>query len=152
MIRISFTAKRALAGHAADDFVTLTFSAAEPLVPSYKIRRDVQRSLSNRRETLLHSTYRSWSITTEPVQGAKLDLIEEFLQAVADGSTFDFEPYWMVGADPADADAAETRLRTAPSVTAVLESEQYDLTLVIGNGNGGADDWYSVSFVVEEAA
>lgn len=151
MIRIVFTATRALAGHAIGDQVTLTFSAAEPLTAGRKVVRDVQKSLSGRRETLLHNGLREWDITTEPVQGDKLDLIEEFLQAVEDGSTFEFQPYWTFGADGADLDTSETRLRSAPSVSCVLVSDQYDLSLLIGNGNGGADDWYQLRFTVGEA-
>lgn len=152
MIRISFTATRALAGHAIGDPVTLTFSAVEPMAPRYTITRDVQKSLSGKRETLLHNGLREWDILTEPLQGAKLDLVEEFLQAVADGSTFEFEPYWIYGADAGDQNTAETRLRTAPAVSAVLVSESYDLVQFASNSNGGADDWMQVRFTVGEAA
>lgn len=151
MIRIHFTAKRALVGHAIGDQVTLTFSAVEPLVASRKVTREVQKSLSGRRETLLYNGLREWDVTTEPVQGAKLDLIEEFLQAVEDGTSFEFEPYWSYGAEAADQSASETRLRTSPTVSCVLVSEQYDLAHFAGNGNGGADDWYQVRFTVGES-
>jgi hypothetical protein len=151
VIRIAYTATRALAGHAVGDTVTLYFSAQEPLTASRKMTRDTQKSLSGRRETLLHNALRSWNITTEPLQGPKLDALEEFLQAVDDGSTFEFEPYWIYGADSASQDAAETRLRQTGSIDAVLGSEQYDLQLVASNGNGGQDDWYAVTFTVEES-
>ena len=152
MIRISYTAKRALNGHAVGDTVTLTFSAAEPLAPSRRVVRDMQKSLGGRRETLLHHSLRVWDITTEPMQGSTLDALEEFLTAVEDGAQFDFEPYWTYGAEPADTDSTETRLRTTPTVRAVLDSEQYSPALLVSNGNGGADDWYQVRFTVEEAA
>jgi hypothetical protein len=149
MIRIQFTAKRALAGHAAGATVTLTFSAAE-LTPGRKLVRDVQKSLSGKRETLLHNALRTWNITTEPLEGSKLDALEEFLTAVEDGSAFDFEPWWMYGADPSDIDQDENRLRASPTVRAVLGSEQYDISRLVGYGNGGQDDPYQVTFTVEE--
>jgi hypothetical protein len=149
MIRISYVAKRALDGHAIGDTVTLTFSVAE-MTPGRKVTRDVQKSLSGKRETMYHSGVRTWSLTTEPVALAKLDAIEEFLTAVEDGSEFDFEPWWTYGAAPADAVSTENRLRAAPTVRVVLDSEGYNPARLIGHGNGGSDDWYQVSFVVEE--
>lgn len=151
MIRISYTATRALNGHDIGDPVTLTFSAVEPLTPGRRLTRDTQKSLGNRRETLLHSAYRTWSITTEPLSGSRLDALEEFLQAVEDGSTFEFEPYWIYGAAPAAQSATETRLRLSKSLTCVLGSDQYDLQLLIGDGkSGGLEDEYQVTFTVEE--
>lgn len=153
MIRIEYIATRALDGHAIGDPVTLTFSAAAPLVPGVRIVRDQQKSMSNKRETALHNIYRVWNITTEPLSGSRLDELEEFLQAVADGSSFEFEPFWTYGADAADQDAAETRLRKSGSVSCTLASEQYDLTLFIGDGeSGGLNDEWQVSFSVEESA
>ena len=151
MIRIKYIAKRALNGHAIGDPVTLTFSAVEPMAPGRRVTRDTQKSLSGRRETLLHNAVRVWNITTEPMSLARLDALEEFLQAVEDGSQFDFEPFWTYGAAPAATNSAETRLRTAPTVRCVLGSEQYDLQHFVGHQNGGADDEWQVSFTVEEA-
>lgn len=148
MIRISYIAKRALVGHAIGDAVTLTFSPAE-MTPGRKVTRDVQRSLSGKRETLYHNALRNWSITTEPLSLGQLDALEEFLTAVEDGSEFDFEPWWVYGAAPSPT-STENRLRIAPTVRCVLDSEGYNPARLIGNGNGGADDWYQVSFVVEE--
>lgn len=149
MIRISFVAKRAINGHAADDSVTLTFSVAE-MTPGRKVVRDVQKSLSGKRETLHHHGIRTWSITTEPLSESRLDAFEEFLTAVEDGSEFDFEPWWTPGAYAALTSATENRLRIAPTVRCVLDSEGYSLARLIGHGNGGADDWYQVTFQIEE--
>ena len=110
----------------------------------------MQTSLSGRRETLLHHALRTWSITTEPVAETRLDALEEFFTAVEDGSVFDFEPWWMPGAEAAATSTSETRQRVAPTVRCVMVSESYDLVRLIGNGNGGADDWYQVSFQIEE--
>jgi hypothetical protein len=153
MIRIVYTATRALNSHAVGDDVTLIFSAAEPLVQSRRLTRDTQKSLGNRRETLLHNAHRVWTVTTGPVQTTTLDAIEEFLQAVEDGSQFDFEPFYVEPGSPeTNPDSAETRLRLTPVVRCVLGSEQYDLSSVASNGTGGQDDWYQVTFVVEEVA
>ncbi len=149
MIRIQYIAKRALAGHSVGASVRLTFSAAE-LTPGRKLVRDVQKSLSGKRETLLHNALRTWSVTTEPLSLTTLDAVEEFLTAVEDGSSFDFEPWWQVGAEPTATSTTENRLRASPTVRAVLGSEQYDIARIAGHGNGGADDWYQVTFTVEE--
>ena len=149
MIRISYVATRALDGHAVGENVTLSFSAAE-MSPGRKLTRDTQKTLSGKRETLLHNALRTWSITTEPFAEYRLDAFEEFIQAVEDGTVFDFEPWWTPGAYPASTSATETRLRTAQTVRCVLDSESYDLMRLIGHGEGGANDWYQVSFQLEE--
>lgn len=149
MIRIAFTAKRAIHSHAVGDTVTLTLSAAE-MTPSRRVVRDTQKSLSGRRETLYHNGTRTWSVTTEPMSSTTLDQFEEFLTAVEDGSQFDFEP-WYAGGSPGATDSAENRLRTVPTVRCVLGGEGYDLSRLIGDGTGGALDWYQVTFSVEEA-
>lgn len=149
MIRIEFTAKRALNGHAIGEPVTLTFSVAE-MTPGRRVTRDTQKTLSGKRETLLHNGLRAWAILTEPFATTKLDAFEEFLTAVEDGSEFEFEPWWMYGAAPADESASENRTRTTPTIRCVMASEGYDLMRIAGNGNGGADDWYQVSFQIEE--
>ena len=150
MIRIVFTATRALDSHAVGDDVTITFSAAE-LTPGRQLTRDVQKSLSGRRETLLHNGLRTWTVTTEPMEGTTLDSFEEFIQAVEDGSQFDFEPWFVVGSPGSDYSATETRLRASPTVRCVLSSDSYNIAQLIGYGNGGKDDPYQVTFTVEEA-
>jgi hypothetical protein len=150
MIRISYTAKRALSGHAVGDLVTLTFSAAE-IAARRVLVRDVQKTLSGRRETLLHNGTRAWDITTGPMETTTLDGLEEFLTAVEDGSAFEFEVFYTVGSPASDPDSAETRLRTVPTLQCVLGSDQYSLARVINYSNGGEGDPYQVSFTVEEA-
>lgn len=147
MIRVAFTAKRALSGHAAGDTVTLTFSVAD-LTQSRSVVRDTQRTLSGKRETLYHNGTRSWQVTTEPMTSTTLDALEEFLTAVEDGTPFDFEPYYSTS--PASYSSTENRLRLSPTVRCVLGSDQYSLTRFMGDGTGGKSDWYQVSFSVEE--
>jgi hypothetical protein len=149
MIRIQFTAKRALNGHAIGAPVALVLSVAD-MTPGRKLTRDVQKSLSGRRETLLHNALRTWNITTEPLAVSTLDAFEEFLTAVEDGSVFTFEPWHSYGAEAAELATAETRLRTVGAVRAVLADEQYSIARLVGHGNGGADDWYQVTFTVDE--
>jgi hypothetical protein len=107
MIRISYTAKRALSGHAVGDLVTLTFSAAE-INHSRRLVRDVQKTLSGRRETLLHNGTRAWDITTGPLETTTLDSVEEFLTAVEDGSAFEFEVFYTVGSPASDPHAGSS--------------------------------------------
>jgi hypothetical protein len=147
MIRIQYTATRALSGHAIGDTVTLTFSAAE-MTPTRKVTRDVQKTLSGRRETLHHNGLRSWIITTEPLGTTTLDAFEEFMTAVETGATFEFEPFYST--EPASPNTAENRLRATPTINCVMDSESYSLARLIGDGTGGQSDWYQVTFTVEE--
>lgn len=149
MIRIAFTAKRAIHSHAVGDTVTIAVSAAE-MTQSRRTVRDTQKSLSGKRETLYHNGTRAWTVTTEPMQTTTLDKFEEFLTACEDGSSFDFEPYWA-GGSPGATNSAEIRLRLAPTVRCVLGNEGYDLQRLIGDGTGGASDWYQLTFTAEEA-
>ena len=150
MIRITYTATRAINGHQIGDPITVKFSAAE-MTPSRKVTREVQKTLSGYRETILHNALRSWTITAQPMETTTLDALEEFLQAAESGVAFEFEPYYVEPGSPvATPNSAETRLRLAPVVNCTLASEGYDLARLIGNGNGGRDDWYQVTFTVEE--
>lgn len=151
MIRVTFTAERNMTGsHVSGESVVLNFSAAE-LTPGRKVTRDVQRSLSGKRETLLHNAVRTWSVTTEPLAAETLDAMEEFLASVEDGQSFSFEPWRYESGPSLDLDFLTPRLRVAEAITCALESDNYSLTRLIGDGTGGADDWYQVSFTVEES-
>jgi hypothetical protein len=151
MIRVRFNAARSLTGnHAVGDEVTIEFSAAQPLTPGREVSRDVQKALGGARETLHHYGARTWSITTEPLAGAELSYLFEFLDSVEGGEQFAFEP-WSYDLGPSlDLDFTTARYRIGEEINAFLSSEGYSLTLVAAEGTGGADDSYQVSFTVVE--
>jgi hypothetical protein len=150
MIRVQFTAARDLTGnHEAGDGVSLSFSAAE-LTPGREISRSVQIAIGGKRESLLHNSLRTWSVTTEPLALYTLDAMQEFLGSTEGGESFTFEP-WGYDSGPAlDLDFVTPRLRIAESVAVTMTSEGYQLQRLIGEGTGGADDWYQVNFTVKE--
>jgi hypothetical protein len=111
----------------------------------------VQKALGGRRETLLHNAVRTWSVTTEPLAGTTLDAHEEFLASVEDGQSFDFEPWRYESGPSLDLDFVTPRLRVAEAVNCGVEAESYSLARLVGDGTGGADDWYQISYTIEEA-
>lgn len=150
MIRVNFTAARGLTGfHAVGDVVALSFSAQE-LNEGARVSRDVQEAIGGAREVLLHNSRRTWRCTTGPLRGATLDAVEEFLRSCEGGEQFEAQ-WWRFESGPAlDADFANGRLVVAESVTCSLESEGFDRQRIIGEGTGGANDWYSLSFTAIE--
>lgn len=151
MIRVTYVAQRELTAlHIAGDAVTLSFSAAE-LTPAWKVTRDQQAALGGRRETLRHNTKRRWSVTTGPLDGASLEAVIEFLGSVDGGESFTFEP-WRYEVGPSlDLDFTTQRFRSAEAIECVLESDQWSLSRLVGDGTGGSNDVYQVSFEVAEA-
>ena len=147
MIKVEFTAKRNLTGtHAVGDSVELTFSAQEPLTPSRKASRTVQTSLSGARETVYNHGLWSFDITTEPVRGATLETLIEFLMSVESGESFTFYPWEVPGGNPSPLPA---RWVDAP-LNCQLDSETFSLELLASQGTGGYDDWYVAQFTVIE--
>lgn len=148
MIKVEFTAKRNLTGtHAVGDAVELTFSAQEPLTPSRKVSRTVQTALTGTRETIYNSAVWSFDIITEPVRGATLETLLEFLMSVESGETFLFYPWEVPGGNP---DPLPARWVDAP-LTCQLDSDSFSLQLLASQGTGGFDDWYTAQFTVIEA-
>lgn len=150
MIRIQYTASRDLTGiHDDGDTVDLEFSAAE-LTPGREVSRTVQKAIGGQRETLHHYGLRKWSVVTEPLSRATLEAVLEFLASVEGGEEFTFEPWRYESGPSLDLDFTTGSLRVAEGITCTLDSEGYDLQRLIGDGTGGADDWYQVSFSVKE--
>lgn len=151
MIRIQYTAAREGTGtHVAGDPVTLTFSVSD-LTPGREVKRVVQTAIGGRRETLRQNATKTWAVVTEPLQGQTVDAMLEFLASVEGGETFTFEP-WRYELGPSlDLDFVTPRLRVADPVTCLLDSESWQLTRLLGDGTGGSNDYYQVSFSVREA-
>jgi hypothetical protein len=150
VIRVGFTALRELTGmHDSGDVVSLSFSTTN-LTAGRVVSRTEQKAIGGARETLRHNALRTWSVTTEPLQGATLDALLEFLASVDGGEEFNFEAWRQETGPSLDLDFITPRLRVAESVTVTLETEQTSLEEIIRQGTGGADDWYAVSFSVKE--
>lgn len=150
MIRVQYTASRDLSGlHTPGAVVALSFSCAE-LTPGRRVVRDIQKALGGQRETLYHHALRTWAVTTGPLGSDALDAVLEFLASAEGGESFTFEPWRVETAPSLDVDFVTPRLRSAEAVNCILDSEGYSLTRLIGDGTGGADDWYQVNFSVEE--
>jgi hypothetical protein len=150
MIRIEFTAARDIMGiHDVGDTVELEFSAAE-LTPGREVSRTVQKAIGGQRETLHHYGLRKWSVVTGPLARATLEAVLEFLASVEGGEEFTFEAWRYESGPSLDLDFTTGSLRVAEGVTCTLDSEGYDLMRLVGEGTGGADDWYQVSFAVKE--
>lgn len=151
MIRIQYTVAREMTGtHVAGDPVTLTFSVAD-LTPGREVKRTVQRAIGGRRETLRHSSARTWSVVTEPLSAQTVDTMLEFLASAEGGEAFSFEPWRYESGASLDLDFVTPRLRMAEAVQCLLDSESWQLTRLLGVGTGGSDDYYQVSFTVSEA-
>ena len=151
MIKVSYVAQRELTAlHIAGDTVTLSFSASD-LTPSWVVTRDQQKALGGRRETLRHNTKRSWNVTTAPLDGANLEAVVEFLGSVAGGESFTFEPWRYETGPSLDLDFLTQRFRIAEAIECVLDSDQWSLSRLVGDGTGGANDVYQVSFQVAES-
>lgn len=150
MIRVQFTAARDVTGiHDVGETVTLEFSAAE-LTPGREVSRTVQKAIGGQRETLHHYGLRKWAVVTGPLARATLEAVLEFLASCEGGESFTFEAWRYESGPSLDLDFTTGSLREAEAVTCTLESEGYDLTRLVGEGTGGADDWYQVSFSVKE--
>lgn len=145
MITVEFTAKRNLTGsHASGDVVSLSFSAQEPLTPGRKISRNVQTAVNGARETLYHNALFTFEVTTQPVSGATLETLLEFLMSVESGESFQFYPWEVPTGNPSPLPSRWV----GEGITCVLDSEQWTMTHVSSEATGGYQDWYTISFSV----
>ena len=88
-----YTAKRSLIpGHIADQTYTLDIEATS--APKNRtVDKSEVRAKGGVTETLYHSADTEWSITFEPVSGAKLDALTEFLHSTESGESFQMQIY-----------------------------------------------------------
>lgn len=151
MLRIAFTAARSLTGaHAAGDSVELVVSA-EAVPMKRRVSRNVQTSMSGKRETIYLDGRRAWTVTVPAFTPQQCDQIEEFLDSCESGEAFTFEPYHVADGASLDLDFVAQRFRVAEVLSAKLDSDGYDKAVLGQVGTGGADDFYQYSFTVLEA-
>lgn len=151
MLRIRFTAARSLTGdHVAGDEVELVV-AAEAVPTRRKVSRNVQESMSGKRETTHLYGRRAWSVSVPLFTPQIKEQLREFLDSCEGGEAFLFEPYYVATEASLDLDFVAKRFRVAEIVSgAKLESEGYDEGVLGQVGTGGADDYYSINFTVIE--
>lgn len=148
MIKVEFTAKRNLTGtHAVGDSVELTFSAQEGLTPTRTTSRSVQTALSGARETIYNSAVWKFDVQTEPVSGATLETLLEFLMSVESGEEFLFYPWEVPGGNPSP---LPSRWVDDP-LTCQIDSESISIQPIANQGTGGHEDWYTAQFTVIES-
>lgn len=152
MLRIRFDAARSLTGvHAVGEEIELLLSA-EAVPVRRKVSRNVQESMSGKRETTYLYGRRAWAVSIPLTSPQLADQVKEWLDSCEAGESFLFEPYYVVAGASLDLDFVAQRFRVAEVISgAKLESEGYDEQVLGQVGTGGADDYYSVNVTVIEA-
>lgn len=79
-------------GHDVGDIVVLDVGVTDS-ARSRKVEKSVQRSMGGAMEVLKHRSEVMWSVTLEPVWGAQLDLVREFLASTEGGEQFTMDLY-----------------------------------------------------------
>lgn len=112
MTAVTYTAKRSIASdHIAGASYGLDFNAGQ-LDRGTTTRRRRATSLSGASETLIYRQDVVWTVTTTRLSESAIVYMREFLDSVAAGEVFTFDPYGSTSAPDAP-------------VTAVLESDGY---------------------------
>lgn len=130
MAKITYTARRSLAaGHEQGLEYTLEIDL-QSFNPSSDPVTKKQRSLGGNTQTILHRIDKGASVTTDWVSNADKPLWIEFLDSVAAGESFTFDPYGTV-ANPVR--EAQYELDGSPSFSRI-----------------GTTDLFAINFTVRE--
>jgi hypothetical protein len=133
-MQIRYIALRSLiATHEADTEYLLSVETTA-LVRSVKVDKTTQRAMGGATETLYSRTDREWSVTFEPLRGAQLAALIEFLDSTERGETFRL----MLPGD------------VAPGTVCLRADEGYTLAEYLPLGEPAALDWYQTSCTVRE--
>jgi hypothetical protein len=141
MAAVVYTAKRSvIAGHSVDAQYTLNLRIVEGgLSMSRKVGAEVQRTLSDKTETLYYYGKTAWNVTALAMTSTELAELQEFLHSVEAQESFTFSPYGVAGS-----------LGTTYTVRRVQGN--YSLERLDGTGgNNPANDAMRVNFEIEEA-
>lgn len=79
-------------GRSVGEIVVLDIGVTE-LERSRAVEKSVQRSQGGAMEVLWHRADVTWSVTLEPVSGATLDVVREFLASTEAGEAFTMDLY-----------------------------------------------------------
>lgn len=140
MTAVVYNAKRSLiAGHTSGTQYTLNLRVTEAgLTIGRKVGADVQRTLSDKTETLYYFGKTTWNVTALAMNGTELAALQEFLHSVEAQESFTFSPYGVSG-----------NLGTTYTVRRVQSN--YTLERLDGTGSSASNDAMRVTFDIEEA-
>jgi hypothetical protein len=99
--------------------------------------RSGQRSLSGKREVLFFGQIVRWEVVMFPIPAIEADLYREFLDSVADGQVFTFDPYG-------------TRDAPVRALAVELDDDSYTERRVTITGDPEYSDYLEFSFRVSE--
>jgi len=139
MAEVTYIARRRLApNHFAGTTYSLPLSILGELQrPTGGDLKQVQASLSGKRETLYFGRDRIWRVPLEPIAIDEAANLYEFLESTADGQIFTFDPYGN-GDSP------------GLPLTVARADSGYEEVSSIRQGLGGLTDYVRISFEVVE--
>lgn len=140
MTAVTYTATRKISsGHTLSSVYSMDISVLrEGMVPKIEsVRRVVTAIDKKNAEVIRFGNVTTYDISTAPVTGIDLDRLEEFLQSCED-QVFTFDPYGTVAVP-------------GTTFSARLTSDSYTKTRAAARGQGGANDYFRLSFSVSEA-
>lgn len=140
MTSVVYFAKRSLiSGHVINTEYSLDLAVdANGMTERVKaIRKVVSPIIEKNAETIRFGNIRSFDVQLAPLAGAPLLAVREFLDSCEE-ATFTFDPYGSIA------------VPVAP-FSARLASDGYTLSRWMSLGQGGASDYFTVSFQVTEA-
>lgn len=140
MAAVVYDAKRSLiAGHSQGVQYTLNLRIVEGgLSIARKVGTEVQRSLSDKTETLYYYGKTTWNVAVLALSSSEVLALQEFLHSVEALETFTFSPYGVAG-----------NLGTTYTVRRIAGN--YSLERLDGTGSSPSEDAMRVSFELEEA-
>ncbi len=140
MTAVVFNAKRSLiAGHSAGVEYTLNLRVVEGgMTIGRKVGSEVQRTLSDKTETLYFYGKTTWNVTVLVTGSTERAALQEFLHSVEAQESFTFSPYGVAGS-----------LGTTYTVRRV--NVNYSFERLDATGSSPDEDAMRVSFDIEEA-
>lgn len=139
MTAVVYNAKRSLiAGHSSGTQYTLNLRVTEAgLTIGRKVGADVQRTLSDKTETLYYFGKTTWSVTALAM-GSEIPALQEFLHSVEAQESFTFSPYGVSG-------------NLGTTYTVRRAQSNYTFERLDGTGSSASSDAMRVTFDIEEA-
>jgi len=140
MAFVSYIARESIVEeHVVDDSYDLSFEVTPETLRSVQTLKSTQSSLNGKLEIQYFGKTETWNVQTAPLNSEDAALMREFLDSVADGQTFSFDPYSM--------DVSTSGF----AITAIRTDDGYTESRFMSNGTGGADDYFQYTFQVQLA-
>ena len=140
MTAVVYTAKRSvIAGHSSGDQYSLDLRVIEAgLTIGRKVGSEVQRTLSDKTETLYYFGKTTWSVSVLVKGSSELSALLEFLHSCEAQESVTFSPYGTVAS-------------LGTTYTARRVQANYSLERLDGTGSSPSEDAMRVTFDLEEA-